>query len=139
MELLQVLTSATFLAAILRVATPYLFAALGGVIAERAGVPNIALEGQMLSAACIGVLVSAGTGNVWIGAVAGVAVAAILGVLMTIIILELKADPIIVGIGINLLASGGTAFLIFTILNDKGGTTGLNSGSLPRLTIPGLE
>lgn len=58
MELLGVLTSATFLAAILRVATPYLFAALGGVVAERVGVPNIALEGQMVSAAGTGVLVS---------------------------------------------------------------------------------
>jgi simple sugar transport system permease protein len=139
MELLGVLTSATFLAAILRVATPYLFASLGGVVAERVGVPNIALEGQMISAACVGVLVSGYTGNVWLGAICGLVAAALLGVLMTAIVLELNADPIIVGIGINLLASGGTAFAVFTLLNDKGGTTGLDSGTLPRLTIPGLE
>jgi general nucleoside transport system permease protein len=58
---------------------------------------------------------------------------------MTAIILELEADPIIVGIGVNLLASGGTAFLVFTLLGDKGGTTGLDSGSLPRIDVPGLE
>lgn len=139
MELFTVLTSATFLAAILRVATPYLFAALGGVVAERVGVPNIALEGQMVSAACVGVLVSGFTGNVWLGAGCGLAIAALLGVLMTAIVLELKADPIIVGIGINLLASGATAFAVFTLLNDKGGTTGLDSGTLPRVVIPGLE
>lgn len=139
MELLTVLTSTTFLAAILRVATPYLFASLGGVVAERVGVPNIALEGQMLSAACAGVLVAGHTGNVWIGAGSGLAVAGLLGVLMTAIVLELKGDPIIVGIGINLLASGGTAFAVFTILDDKGGTTGLDSGTLPRITIPGLD
>lgn len=139
MELIATLTSATFLAAILRVATPYLFAALGGVVAERVGVPNIALEGQMLSAACVGVLVAGFSGNVWFGALCGLAVAALLGVLMTAIVLELRADPIIVGIGINLLASGGTAFAVFTLLADKGGTTGLDSGTLPRLTIPGLE
>ncbi|QKJ18248.1 ABC transporter permease [Microbacterium hominis] len=139
MEILAVLTSATFLTAVLRVATPYLFAALGGVIAERAGVPNIALEGQMLSAACVGVLVAGATGNVWLGAACGVATGALLGVLLTAIVLELKADPIIVGIGVNLLASGGTAFLVFTLLGDKGGTTGLNSGTLPPMTIPGLD
>jgi len=139
MELLGVLTSATFLAAILRVATPYLFAALGGVVAERVGVPNIALEGQMLSAAATGALVAGFTQNVWLGALCGIAVAAVLGVLLTAIVVELNADPIIVGIGVNLLASGGTAFAVFTLLNDKGGTTGLDSGTLPRVTIPGLD
>ncbi len=138
MELLGVLTSATFLAAILRVATPYLFAALGGVIAERVGVPNIALEGQMLSAACVGVLVSGFSGNIWLGALCGVVAAALLGLLLTAVVVELGGDPIIVGIGVNLLASGATAFAVFSLLNDKGGTTGLDSGSLLKLTIPGL-
>lgn len=139
MELFGVLTSATFLAAILRFATPYLFAALGGVLSERVGVPNIALEGQMLSAACVGVLVGGFSGNVWLGAACGLAVAALLGVLMTALVIELNAHPIIVGIGINLLAAGGTAFAVFTLLGDKGGTTGLNSGTLPRISIPGVE
>lgn len=52
---------------------------------------------------------------------------------------ELHADAIITGIGINILASGTTAFLIFTILGDKGGTSGLASGTLPRVTLPIIE
>lgn len=58
---------------------------------------------------------------------------------MTAVVIELKADPIIVGIGINILASGATAFAVFTLLDDKGGTTGLDSGTLPRVTVPGID
>lgn len=136
MDILTTLLSASFLAAVLRVATPYLFAALGGVVAERVGVPNIALEGQMLTAACVGALVAGGTGNVWVGATTGVASGALLGVLLAAVVIELRADPIIVGIGVNLLASGGTAFAVFSLLGDKGGTTGLTSGTLPQISIP---
>lgn len=138
MEIFTALTSIAFLAAVLRIATPYLFAALGGVVAERAGVPNIALEGQMLSAAAVGVLVSGFSGSLWLGVVCGLVAGALLGVLLGAIVLELEADPIIVGIGINLLASGGTAFGVFMLLGDKGGTLALNSGTLPIITVPGL-
>lgn len=135
-NVLATLASSAFLAAVLRVATPYLLAALGGVVAERVGVPNIALEGQMLVAACTGALVSAAAGNIWLGALSGVAAGALLACLLAFSYLELEADPIIAGIGLNLLASGGTAFAVFTVLGEKGGTTSQVSGSLPRITVP---
>jgi simple sugar transport system permease protein len=127
-----------FLGAILRVATPYMFASLAGVVSERVGIANLALEGQMLSAAATGALVAGYSGSVWLGAGIGIAVGALLGVVLAVIVLELHADAIITGIGINLLASGGTAFAVFTLLDDKGGTTGLESGALPTIEIPGL-
>lgn len=127
-----------FLGAILRVATPYMFASLAGVVSERVGIANLALEGQMLSAAATGALVAGYSGSVWLGAGTGIAVGALLGVVLAVIVLELHADAIITGIGINLLASGGTAFAVFTLLDDKGGTTGLESGALPTIEIPGL-
>ena len=136
MDVLSTLISTAFLAAILRVATPYVLASLGGVVAERAGIPNIALEGQMLIAACTAVLVSGYSEKVWLGAFCGIAAGALLAVLLAFTYLELGADPIIAGIGLNLLASGTTAFAVFTLLGDKGGTTGLHSGSLPTITIP---
>ncbi|MFG2556082.1 ABC transporter permease [Streptomyces sp. NPDC048581] len=138
-SVLDVVLSSAFLAAVLRVATPYLLAAFGGLVAERAGVSNIALEGQMLSAACTGALVAGYSGSVALGAVSGVAVAALLGILLAALRLELGADAIIAGIGLNLLASGGTAYAVYTLLDDKGGTTGLKSGTLPTVTLPGIE
>jgi general nucleoside transport system permease protein len=139
MDAVSAVLSLSFLAAILRVSTPYLFAALGGVVAERCGVSNIALEGQMLVAACTGVLVDGYAHSLWLGAVAGVASGALLGLLLAAVKLELQADPIIAGIGFNLLASGGTAFVVFTLLGDKGGTTSLETGRLPRVTLPGID
>ncbi|MEI5522124.1 ABC transporter permease [Streptomyces brasiliscabiei] len=138
-SVLDVVLSSAFLAAVLRVATPYLLAAMGGLVAERAGISNIALEGQMLSAACTGALVAGYSGSVAAGALAGVAVAVLLGLLLAALRLELGADAIIAGIGINLLASGATAFAVFTLLDDKGGTSGLKSGTLPTVTLPGIE
>ncbi len=139
MDVLGTLLSTAFLAAILRVATPYVCAALGGVLAEQVGVPNIAIEGQMLVAACVGVLVSGFGGGVWLGALVGVLSAAVLGIALGVAYLELGADPIIAGIGLNILASGATAFAVFSVLGDKGGTTGLQSGTLPTVDVPGLD
>jgi simple sugar transport system permease protein len=135
----EVVFSTAFLAAVLRVSTPYILAAFGGLIAERAGVSNIALEGQMLSAACAGALVAGYSHSTVLGAVSGVALGAMLGLLLAALRLDLGADAIIAGIGLNLLASGGTAFAVYALLHDHGGTTTLKSGSLPALHFPGIE
>ena len=58
--------STLFLAAILRVSTPILLAAIGGMLSETAGVPNITLEGSMLAGAASGALVAGLSGNVWL-------------------------------------------------------------------------
>lgn len=138
-SVMDVLFSTAFLAAVFRVATPYLLAAFGGLLAERVGVSNIALEGQMLAAACTGALVSGYSGSTALGAVSGVAVAALLGLLLAVLTLNLGADAIIAGIGLNLLASGATGYAVYTLLDDKGGTSALPSGSLPAVRVPGVE
>lgn len=135
----EVILSTAFLAAVLRVATPYVLAALGGLIAERAGVSNIALEGSMLAAACAGALVSGYSGSTWLGALCGIAAGTLIALLLAVARLNLGADAIIAGIGLNLLASGATAFAVFALLDDKGGTTGLPSGTLPTIHIPLIE
>jgi ABC-type uncharacterized transport system permease subunit len=138
-DVLDIVVSTAFLAAVLRVATPYVLAALGGLVAERVGVSNIALEGSMLVAACAGALVSGYTDSVWLGAAAGVAASSLLALLLAALVLELGADAIIAGIGLNLLASGATAFAVFVLLDDKGGTSELTSGTLPTLHLPLVE
>ncbi|MFF7985991.1 ABC transporter permease [Streptomyces sp. NPDC007901] len=136
---LDVVLSTAFLAAILGVSTPYVLAALGGLLAERAGVPNIALEGSMLSAACTGALVAGYSGSVWTGAVCGIAAGSLLALLLGVLHLYLGADAIIAGIGLNLLAAGVTAYIVYALLGDKGGTSRLHSGALPSVRLPLVE
>lgn len=128
---LDVVLSTGFLAAILGVSTPYVLAALGGLLAERAGVPNIALEGSMLSAACTGALVAGYSGSVWAGAVCGIAAGALLALLLGVLHLYLGADAIIAGIGLNL---GGRRDRVHRVRAPRrqGGPAGSTAARCPR-------
>ena len=138
----------TVLVAVLRNATPIIFAALGGLISDLAGSINVALEGLMLIAAFFGVIVSVHAAQwfpglapwmlPWLGCLAGLAMALVLAAVLALFHLELGADLIVAGIAINLLAAGLTVFLLVAIVGDKGSTAGLNSPSLPSLRMPGL-
>lgn len=148
--MLDLLTGGAFLAtligAVLRASTPLLFAALGGLVSELAGSINIALEGMMLVAAFFGVIASAFSPHwfpaapmwlhPWVGCTAGVAAAVALAGLLAVFHLELGADLILAGIGINILAEGLTTFLLVAITGDKGSTAGLASFAMPRLHLP---
>ena len=135
-EALKVIFSTTFIAALLRVSTPIVFPALGGLISELAGVGNLALEGIMLSAACAGVLISAYTKSEWLGLVAGITMSTLLALLLAAFHLELKADLVLAAIALNILASGGTIFIVFLLTGDKGSTASLISGQMPFVDIP---
>lgn len=129
---------AAFLAAVLRVATPLLLAALGVLISERAGVLNIGVEGTMLSAALVAVLVSATAGGPWVGLAAAVAVGGMIGLVMAGLVLRLGTDVIVTGIAVNLAASAGTALLLFLATGDRGMSGTLDSGVLPSVAFAGL-
>lgn len=135
-EFFNIVFSVGFGYSILRVTTPILFAALGALISDKAGVINIALEGIMLISALIGVIVSAGTGSVWVGLLAAVIIGGIIGIVMAYFSLNLKSDIILTGIAINLMAAGGTIFLLYIVAKDKGISTSLKSGILPKIVIP---
>src|SRR4051794_6713955 len=85
------------LATAVRLATPILLAALGELVAERAGVLNIGLEGMMLSGALGAFLGSQLTGNPWIGVVAGAAAGCALALLFAYLTVTLSVDQIICG------------------------------------------
>ncbi|PJF47895.1 MAG: ABC transporter permease [Chloroflexi bacterium] len=135
-QALQAIFSATFVAAVLRVTTPILLPALGGLIAELGGVANIALEGIMLISACAGVLVSIATQSEWLGLLAGLAAGIITALVLAFFHLDLKADIILSAIAINILASGGTIFVVFLLTGDKGSTSALVSRQMPFIEIP---
>ncbi|MHB9145789.1 MAG: ABC transporter permease [Symbiobacteriia bacterium] len=138
-ELLKAVFSTAFAFSMLRVTTPILFAALGAVVSDLAGVVNIGLEGMMLTGAFAGVWISAVTHSAFLGLLAAVLAGALMALVLGYFSLKLKTDIILAGIALNLLASGGTVFLLYLVAHDKGVSTSLASKVLPQVRIPILD
>jgi len=101
-----------FLIQTLRIATPYLFAAAGGIISERAGIIALTLEGFMLTGAFCAALGSYYTGSPWVGILAGAAGGLLAALLHALATIRYRADQVVVGIAMNLLAVGVTRFFL---------------------------
>ena len=112
------------LVATLNGAAPLLLAAMGGILSERAGVVNIALEGLILSGAFAGAYF--GQHSALIGLVAALTVGAALGLLHAVLTQVTKMNHVVSGLGINLLAAGATRYLTLVLFPD-----GITSKSLP--------
>jgi general nucleoside transport system permease protein len=106
-------------ASTLRFATPLGLAALGELVAERAGVLNIGIEGMMLAGALAAFEVGARTGSVTLALAAAVAAACALAALFALFALRRRADPIVTGTALNILALGGTGS-VFRLLHPAG-------------------
>lgn len=100
----------TFIAASVRTAVPILLAALGEIFAERSGVVNINLEGQMLFGAFVGFIVTYSTGNLLIGTIAGATAGMLLALLFGWVCITKLANQIVAGITLNILALGITSY-----------------------------
>lgn len=101
-----------FLAQTLRIAIPYLFAASGGVMSERAGLIGLGLEGYMLSGAFCGAVASYYSGSAWVGLVGAMAGGIAMALLYAVTAIRFRADQVVVGIAINLLVIGLTRFFL---------------------------
>ena len=101
-----------FLAQTLRIAIPYLFAAIGGVVSERSGLIALGLEGYMLGGAFCGALASYYSGSPWIGLLGAAAAGVVLALLYAFTAIRYRADQVVVGIAINLLVIGLTRFFL---------------------------
>jgi general nucleoside transport system permease protein len=118
--------------------TPLVYGALSGVMCERSGVVNIAIEGQFLAGAFLGAMIGSATGNLWLGVVAGAVAGAIFGALLAFLALRYGADQIIVGVVIVAFCTGLTNFLTEQVLTPYQST--LNSPStFPPVGIPLLD
>ncbi len=136
---LRSIFSAAFLASVLRISTPLILPALGGLITELSGAINIALEGIMLTSAFTGVVVSAYTQNIWLGVLGGVVAGMLIAFILGWFHLYLETDIILAGTAINILATGGTIFLLYVLTGDKGNSSSLASGMVPNVNIPLIE
>jgi ABC-type uncharacterized transport system permease subunit len=104
----------------LRMIAPILLAALGGLLCDRVMVFNIALEGTMLLGALAAVIASYFLGSSLAGVLAAALVGMLFSLLLALFVVTLKGDAIVVGIAMNMLASGLSTFLLRTIFGVKG-------------------
>lgn len=139
MSIAEIIFSADFLFVVLRVTTPILFATLAVTVASRSGLFNIAIEGIMLITALVGVIFSAKFQNPWIGLLFALFIGGLVGALLGFMVLKLKTDAILAGIALNLMATGGTIFLLYLVSGDRGASSSLKSIPLPNVTIPFIE
>jgi len=116
----EVVVWGALLAATLRYATPLTLAALGGLFSERSGVINIALEGMMLMGAFFGAWGADVTGSWFLGVAIAVASGAIFAALHGLFAITFRADQIVSGTALNLLAVGITGYLYVAIYKDQG-------------------
>ncbi len=138
-EFTNLIFTSDFISSIFRVTTPLLFASMGALISDVAGVPNISLEGLMLMAAFSGMLFSYFTQSAFIGLLMALLVAVVFSGILAFFTLYYKTNIILGGIAINSLASGGTIFFLYLIAHDKGTSISLPSKVLPNINIPFIE
>lgn len=118
--------------AVLRMATPLVFAAMGGLLSERSGIMNIALEGLMLSGAFAAVVGTYYLHSPWWGLLVALTVGASTALIHAFWSIGLRSDQIVTGTAINLLAAGTTVFLIQRIWGQSGRTPSVEK--LPDVT-----
>ncbi len=115
------------LAATLRVATPLVLCAMGGLFSERSGIIDVGLEGKMLMAAFFAAAVSAVTGSAWLGVIAAIASAEALALLHGFACITHRGNQVVSGVAINILASGLTVVLGTAWFNRGGQTPALEN------------
>jgi simple sugar transport system permease protein len=100
-------------------AVPITFGALSGVLCERSGVVNIAIEGMLLSGAFVAAVVASATGNNWLGVVGAVIAGALLAGVLAVLAIRYRVNQIIAGTVINIFAVGITSFLSTRVLQQN--------------------
>jgi len=122
----------SLIAATLRLSTPIIFAALGGVISERSGVVNIGLEGIMIAGAFFAVLGSYLTQNAWVGILFAILAGMGIALIHAVLSINLRADQTISGVSINIFSAALMSFLLFKIFAREGQTDGVTQLSYPK-------
>jgi len=126
-----------FLEAAIRIATPLLLAALGGILSERAGIFAVGLEGMMLMGAFGGVIGAWATGSALVGVALAILCGAAIGLVVAIVAVAYRADNMVTGLTANILAAGLTSYLM-RVLSGGGRPIAIHLTPLPPWPIPGL-
>lgn len=111
----------------IRLATPYLYAAIGEMFAQRSGVLNLGVEGMMLMGAFSGFYTVLQTENLWLGVLVAAAVGGLMGLAMAFVSVTLQAEQGISGIGVYLFGLGASSLLFKVLIGSVEGVTGFSS------------
>lgn len=136
MEVLMSMLNVALIVATLRTTAPILLVALGGTFTTKAGIFNIGLEGQMLAGAFFAVLGSIWTGSAWGGVLCGVAAALVFAYVFALLVVSFRANEVVVGLALNILAGGMTISLMKAIFGTRGSIVGQGIVGLPKVQIP---
>jgi general nucleoside transport system permease protein len=133
----RVFVWSALIAGMLRFGTPLIFGAMGGILSERSGVINIGLEGMMLMGAFFGIFGADLLGSWFLGILVGIASGALMGLVHAFVSIRLRADQVVSGTGINILAIGITGYVFIYHYGDQG--TPSEISRVPNLTLPLVE
>ena len=125
-------TASAIMVSMIAAATPLLFAALGELVTEKAGVLNLGLEGMMLAGAVTAFATATGTGSLFAGIIAGAAAGAVLSLLFGLLTLTLVANQVATGLALTIFGIGLSALL-------GQGYVGTPLEALGKLDIPGIS
>jgi simple sugar transport system permease protein len=123
-----------FIASIVLAGVPLLYAALGGIVAERSGVLNVGLEGFMLFGAFFAAWAGAGLGGTLVAFVVAIAATFVLGCLLGWVMVALRGDQVVVGIAFNIAALGASSYF-FSVITD-GDVTRMSTDPTSPIRIP---
>jgi general nucleoside transport system permease protein len=129
--------SVSLLQATLAGSIPLILGALSGCMGERAGVINIAIEGQLLLGAFTAAVVASAVGVLWLGLIGGSLAGGLVGALLGLFAIRFFVDQIVLGVVLNLLISGFTGFLYDRLLVPQANTYN-SAGTFAPIKIPGL-
>jgi general nucleoside transport system permease protein len=138
-DIFHLLFTADLWRATLEAAALLLLPALGGVISERSGVVNIAMEGMMLTGAFFGVVADLALHNPWLATLVAMVAGGLMALIHAVVSIRFRADQIVSGIAINIFAAGLTVFLVTRIygLQDIGHVG--QADLLPYMSVPLLD
>jgi simple sugar transport system permease protein len=134
----SVVPVAFILGSALVLAVPIVLGAMAGVMSERVGVVNIAIEGQLLTGAFMAAVISTITGNQILGLVSAAVTAALFSAVLAVFAVRFLAQQIIIGVVLNVLAIGITNFLYQQWLTEDESATN-SPGTLPIISVPFLS
>src|SRR5436190_10382797 len=117
-DILSQVLQVGFFAALIRIATPLVFATLGELFAERSGVLNLGIEGIMLLSAMTGFTAAYYSGNLWIGVLVAAATGALMAAVHAVFTVGLGLSQHVCGIGITLFCTGLAYFLFRLLFQD---------------------
>jgi simple sugar transport system permease protein len=117
----------------IRLATPYLYAAIGETFSQRSGVLNLGVDGVMLMGAFSAFFVAQATGNLWLGVLTAAGVGLLMGLLMSVVSVTLQAEQGISGIGLYLFGLGLSSLLFRSTIASIRSITGFQPVKIPLL------